>query len=203
MLRLDRIDKRPAGAAVLSGVSLDVTAGESVLVTGTTRATSALLRIAATLIPPDSGLVRIDGIDARRDPYGARQRVAYVGPGALPDAPGMQLRDLWRTVRAGRAATGTGAHYCAVLDHAGVGASHLVSTLEPAVLQAFAIALALDSSVPLVLLDDPLAVLDDQWAARANDWIAIASQAGTAVVMTSSDASPVESGCARIVHLAS
>lgn len=203
MLRLDRIDKRRAGAAVLAGVSLEVTAGESVLVTGTQSATVTLLRIAATLIPPDSGSVHIDGIDARRDPYRARQRVAYVGSGALPRWPGMQLHDLWSAARAGRAATWTDAHYRSVLDHAGVDASHPVSALQPAVRQALAIALALDNHAPIVLFDDPFAVLDDQWTVRANDWIESARQTGTAVVMTANNVSSVETSGARMVHLAS
>lgn len=203
MLRLDRIDKRHAGAAVLAGVSLEVAAGEAVLVTGTQGATSVLLRIAATLIPPDSGSVHIDGLDARRDLYRARRRVAFVGPGALPHGPDLRLHDLWATARAGRAATGRGTHYGAVLDHAGVDASHPVSALAPPVRQALAIALALDHSAPVVLFDDPFAALDDQWAPRATDWIAIAREAGRAVVITANDASKVEKGCARIVHLAS
>lgn len=203
MLRLDRIDKRHAGTAVLSHVSLDVAAGESVLVTGTARATSALLRIAATLIPPDSGSVHIDGVDARRDPYNARQRVTYVGPGAIPHEPDTPLRDLWRTARAGRGVTGTSAHYWELVDHAGVDPARAVSALPPEVRQAFAIALALDTRVPVVLLDDPFAGLDDQWTARISDWMAIASRAGTAFVVVANDVSRVERICARIAPLAS
>jgi ABC-type multidrug transport system ATPase subunit len=203
MLRLERIAKWRAGVPVLADVSLDVAAGECVAVTGPPSSLAALMRVAGTLIPPDSGSVRIDGIDAVRDPYRARQRVAYVGPTAVPCVPGMRLGDLRNTANAGRGAIGNGVHYWAVLDHAGVDPSVRATRLPPAGQRALAIALALDTRAPVVLMDDPFSVLDDEWAARAIDWIAIAGQAGRAIVIAVDDVSRIEGRCTRVVCLAS
>src|SRR6185295_9762139 len=62
----------------LDGVSLEVGAGEIVGLLGPNGAgKSTLLRTAAGLQPPDSGVVRVDGIDLWSRPIDAKQRLGY------------------------------------------------------------------------------------------------------------------------------
>ena len=59
---------------------LEVARGESLGLTGPNGSgRTTLLRIVATLVPPSSGSVKIDGLDAVRDVYRLRPRLAYVG----------------------------------------------------------------------------------------------------------------------------
>ena len=57
------------GTTVLDHVSLSVTTGEVVALLGPSGGgKSTLLRVVAGIIAPDSGIVRIDGVDVTRTP---------------------------------------------------------------------------------------------------------------------------------------
>jgi ABC-type multidrug transport system ATPase subunit len=204
MLRLDRIAKRRVGATILADVSLHVGAGECVVVTaGRESVTTALMQVAATLIPPDTGSLRIDGIDAVRDPYLARQRVAYAGRDSMPVVPGTRLRDLLAAARAVRATATDATHYNIVVSRAGGDSAALVETLSPPARTALAVALAFDSGAPVILLDNPFAALDEPWMELALSWIINASVSATAVVLAGVDPSRVVSQFVRQVQLES
>jgi ABC-2 type transport system ATP-binding protein len=190
MLRLDRISKRHGADPTLREVSLHVEAGECVVISGDSRGTTALMRVASTLIAPDAGSITIDGIDAVRDPFTARQRLAYAGPASLPLTPGVRLRDLW--------ATGPTA---ALSDFADRNSSVAVATLPPPTRAALSVAFALDRGVSLVLLDNPFAFLDQRWTERTLEWIASAADAATAVVVSGIEPSRVATRCTREFHL--
>ncbi len=66
-------------AAVFSGMTLDIKAGEIVAVTGLSGAgKSSLLKLIIALYPPQMGAVLIDGLDIRqRDPIALRRNIAY------------------------------------------------------------------------------------------------------------------------------
>jgi ABC-2 type transport system ATP-binding protein len=204
MLRLDRIAKRQAGTTILADVSLHVGAGECAVVTAAREiVTSALMRVAATLVPPDRGSVLIDGIDAVRDPYRARQRIAYAGRNAMPVVPGTRVRDLWTTARAGRATTTSAIHYNIVLSRIGGNSAALVETLPQPARTALAIALAFDSGAPVIVLDDPFAELGEPWMGLALGWIADASLSANAVLVTGVDRSRVAHQSVHHVQLES
>ncbi len=66
-------------AAVFSGMTLDIKAGEIVAVAGLSGAgKSSLLKLIIGLYPPQMGAVLIDGLDIRqRDPIALRRNIAY------------------------------------------------------------------------------------------------------------------------------
>jgi len=66
-------------AAIFSGMTLDVQAGEIVAVTGLSGSgKSSLLKLIIGLYPPQMGAVLIDGLDIRqRDPIALRRNIAY------------------------------------------------------------------------------------------------------------------------------
>jgi len=66
-------------AAVFSGMTLDIKAGEIVAVTGLSGSgKSSLLKLIIGLYPPQMGAVLIDGLDIRqRDPIALRRNIAY------------------------------------------------------------------------------------------------------------------------------
>ena len=79
MLDIVALDKTYAGGThALRGVTLRVGAGIFGLLGPNGAGKSTLLRTIATLQQPDSGSVRLDGLDLLADPAGARCRIGYL-----------------------------------------------------------------------------------------------------------------------------
>ena len=65
---------------VLDGITLEIARGELFGLLGANGAgKSTLLKLLATIALPDSGTIRIDGIESHRDPLEARRRMALCG----------------------------------------------------------------------------------------------------------------------------
>src|SRR3981189_1432158 len=72
---LRKVYQRPA----VDGLDLTVRAGEFYSLLGPNGAgKTTTLRMVAGLLPPDAGSIHVCGIDALRDPVGAKQIVAWV-----------------------------------------------------------------------------------------------------------------------------
>src|SRR3954470_16140815 len=84
LLELRGIVKRWPGtpAPVLDAVDLAVAPGEVVAVTGRNGAgKTTLLRIAAGLLLPDAGTVRVDGMDPELERAACQARIGYLSAG--------------------------------------------------------------------------------------------------------------------------
>ena len=78
MLAIEKLTRRYGDLLALDGVSLEVNTGEIVGLLGPNGAgKSTLLRTAAGLQPPDSGAVRVGGVDLWSRPIEAKQRLGY------------------------------------------------------------------------------------------------------------------------------
>ncbi len=88
MISVDGLIKRFPGAPepAVNGLSFCVPAGEVYGLLGPNGAgKTTTLRILATLLTPDAGVLRIDGHDPLTDPIGVRERIAWVpAEGGLP-----------------------------------------------------------------------------------------------------------------------
>jgi ABC-2 type transport system ATP-binding protein len=78
MLTIDRLTRRYGDLLALDSASLEVRGGEIVGLLGPNGAgKSTLLRTAAGLQPPDSGVVKIAGVELWAHPIEAKQRLGY------------------------------------------------------------------------------------------------------------------------------
>ncbi|MDG1265379.1 MAG: ABC transporter ATP-binding protein [Ilumatobacter sp.] len=151
------------GTTVLDHVSLSVTTGEVVALLGPSGGgKSTLLRVVAGIIAPDSGIVRIDGVDVTRTPTHRRgigmvfqDNQLFPHRSTLDNvAFGLKMARVGRTERqrqAGDWLTRVG------LD--GMG-SRKVTELSGGEAKRVALARTLVNEPRLVLLDEPLTGLD-------------------------------------------
>jgi ABC-2 type transport system ATP-binding protein len=78
-VEIDHISKRYGRTLALDDVAFDVPRGTVFALLGPNGAgKTTLLHILCTILAPDTGTARIDGIDVRRNPLGARQSLGVV-----------------------------------------------------------------------------------------------------------------------------
>jgi ABC-2 type transport system ATP-binding protein len=78
MLRVQGLTRRYGTLLALDDVSIETRAGEILGLLGANGAgKSTLLRVAAGVLPPDAGVVEIEGVDLWRSPLEAKRRLGY------------------------------------------------------------------------------------------------------------------------------
>ena len=176
--RVDRLTYRYPGAShdALADVSLDLRAGELVLLAGPSGGgKSTLLRALAGLVPHFhggcfAGRVVVDGLDTRRTPparIARRAGLAFQDPEAQV-VHGTALRDVAFGLESHRMPAGeleTRSREALERVDAGHLAERRLETLSGGELQRVVLAGVLAPRPPLLLLDEPTAQLDDAAAA--------------------------------------
>ena len=176
----------------VDGVSLEVGAGEVFALLGPNGAgKTTTLRMLATLLRPDTGSVRIDGVDAVSDPVGARARLAYV-PAEAGLPPRLTPREAVRLF-----ARIQGANLEAVdplLER--LGASAYADTecgsLSTGMKRRVVLARALVHAPSVLLLDEPTDGLDVGGRRQVLDALRELAAEGKAVLLSSHILSEVE-----------
>lgn len=160
MLELQGLEKAYGGRRVLAGADLVVGAGEAVaLVGGNGCGKTTTLRCIVGLAKPDSGSIRIDGIDARAHPREALERVSYLPqrPCFPPTLTAREVVEVAARLR-GRpaAAIDREIERCGLTQVAG----RFVSQLSGGERQRVGLAVTFVADVPVFLFDEPSASLD-------------------------------------------
>jgi heme ABC exporter ATP-binding subunit CcmA len=203
ILQIDSVSRRFGRRTVIDGVSLEVQSGEIHSLVGPNGSgKSTLARLAAGLLRPHGGAVRIGGEDPRLAAE-ARRRIGYLGHasllyGDLTPAQNLHfvgqlygLADLDRTI-AGR------------FDQLGVGPERdtPVRALSRGMTQRVALARSLLHRPSLLIWDEPFTGLDLASAARTVEAIRAAVAEGAAVVLISHELTELWRLTARIHVLA-
>jgi ABC-2 type transport system ATP-binding protein len=160
MLTLTGVTKSFGDRRVLAGVDLDIAAGDSVALLGANGSgKTTTLRCIVGLARPDSGTIRIDGIDAARRPMEARRRMSYL-PQKSTFPQTLTVRETLATVarlrRADRYAVQREVELCGLTDLADAGIAHLSGGER----QRLAMAVAFMPDADLYIFDEPSANLD-------------------------------------------
>ncbi len=169
------------------GFDLTVAPGASVALVGRNGAgKSTTLRVLAGVQPPTAGTVRVAGVDAARDPAGARARVGY-----CPDVGGLIPRatpweHLMLAVRLRRMAAGWEPRAQDLLDRFDLGgaADRLTATFSHGMSRRLSVVLAAFHSPAVLLLDEPFDGVDPLGVDATMQVIAEARLGGAAVLIS-------------------
>jgi len=184
-LRLRGAGRRYGERAALRDVSLELAAGQTLVVFGPNGAgKTTLLRMLATLLRPHAGEVRVLGHELPDDGYAVRGRIGFLGHEPLLYRELTGRENLHFHARLHRAVPARVEH---LLEAVGMRAraDDPVAELSRGMVQRLAVARAVLHEPELLLLDEPLANLDPAAVAQVQPLIGRAS--GHTRVLTSHD----------------
>ena len=173
---------------VIAGLDLDIAAGQLYALLGPNGAgKTTTLRMVAGLAKPDAGSIHIFGVDARRDPLGAKAITAW-----LPDEPMLYdklspmeylafVAGLWRMKPKPAAAEAERLlHWLDLWEERDTRCEGFSRGMK----QKVALAGALIHDPKLLILDEPLTGLDAAMARSVKDALRAQVDAGKTVIVT-------------------
>jgi heme ABC exporter ATP-binding subunit CcmA len=189
MIAAHNLRKVYGGTVVIDGVSLAVGAGQCLALLGPNGAgKTTVLRILATLLRPTTGTLRIDGVDALREPERVRPVLSMVAHGShvYEDLTARENLRFWETLRGGDPAPARLAAALARVELDGV-ADERVRTFSAGMKRRLALARVLLGQARVLLLDEPFTGLDRRGRKWLNEFLlAFKARGGAAVVATHS-----------------
>jgi branched-chain amino acid transport system ATP-binding protein len=195
LLRIENLQVRYGGIAALSGVSIDVAEGETVLLVGANGAgKSSTINAVIGLVPTAGGRIMFDGVTLSTVPCEERARF---GIGYAPEGrrvfPRLSVTDnvLAGAFGRGRTRQGEALDWLrSVFPLLSERANQPAGQLSGGQQQIVALARAMASFPRLLLLDEPFLGLAPVWIAQISDAIMQLRGRGTTVLMTEQMARP-------------
>jgi ABC-2 type transport system ATP-binding protein len=200
MLALRGIVRAFGGRRAVDGVSLDVAAGEAVLLVGRNGAgKTTVLRIAAGFLDPDAGDVVVAGIAMARERARAQAKLGYLpehapAPGELTVREHLVLRARQKRVAA------AGLDRAIALAGLGDTLRQRIATLSKGFRQRVGLADALLGDPPLVILDEPTSGMDPIQVRQLREHLAVAAR-DRAVLVSSHAVADLEPLATRVAVL--
>ena len=181
-VRCDAVSRRFGERLALDGVTLEVAAGERVILTGGNGAgKTTLLRLLATVLRPHAGTVRVAGRELPREARSVRPLIGYLGhePLVYPGLTAGENLDLYAALQGAG-----GSEVDAALELVGLERRRgdLASALSRGMRQRLALARAVVHRPAILLLDEPTTGLDDDGRERLRGLLA--SHLGATVIST-------------------
>ena len=174
---------------VLDGVSFTLAPGQCLALLGPNGAgKTTLLRLLATLLRPTAGSLRVDGIDAVREPDRVRPLLGVVAHGSYvyEDLTARENLRFWEIMRGGEASP---ARLAAALGQVELDAvaDERVRTFSAGMKRRLGLARVLLARARVLLLDEPFTGLDRRGQKWVNEFLlAFKAGGGTAVLATHS-----------------
>jgi heme exporter protein A len=200
-IRFEKIEKRYGGLYALRRVSLEIAAGECVVLAGRNGSgKTTLLRIAARLVRPSAG--NVTSLDGKENAAGAASRLGFVAHATMvydelnaEENLVLFARLLGIAEPAARAAE--------LLEEVGLAErrSSLVRTFSRGMRQRMAIARALLNDPAVLLLDEPATGLDPQAVSWLAGTLRQMREAGRTIVMSLHGESEISSLATRAIRL--
>jgi len=203
MISVRGLDKTYDQSHVLAGVTLDVARGECLGVEGPAGGgKTTLLRILATLVPPTSGVIIVDGLDTVAYLFEIRRRIAFTSAACVPNDR-LRVEEYARFIagtRTGRRKAAPASEIQKALRRAGLAPDARMESLEPGDQMALALTAALVSRPAVLLIDQPFQPLDSARRALFVEWLGEARTSGTTLVMATGDDEDARALCQRVLR---
>jgi len=206
VIRVDGLHKSLGDTEILRGVTFGAPTGSITGLLGPNGAgKTTTMRVLATLLQPDRGVVEIDGLDASTAAHEVRRRIGLVTeePGLFERLTGReQLRFVAEVHGVGR--SGADAAIDRLADQFGLGADvdRRAGELSKGNRQKLSLARALVHDPPVLLLDEPTANLDVVASAALEDvLLAPGVLTDRTVLLSTHSVEEAERLCARVVGL--
>jgi ABC-2 type transport system ATP-binding protein len=202
VIEVENLTRQYGDRTAVSGISFSVRKGEIIGFLGPNGAgKSTTLRMLTGYLRPTDGAIRVGGVDAVRDPIGARRFIGYL-PESVPLYKEMRVEEYLR-YRARLKDVPRG-QVAARIDHVLAQADirdvrqRIIGQLSKGYRSRVGLADALVADPPLLVLDEPTAGLDPNQIRQVRDLIR--SMAGEKTIMLSTHILPeVESTCSRVL----
>jgi heme exporter protein A len=201
MIEIKKLTKQADNKLILRGIDLSIEKGETVAILGPNGAgKSTLLKVLATLIKPSSGLVKINGLDLKKNHLEIKKLFGYLPHSSLLYDHYSPLENL---VFFGKLYGVTNAEDRAIELVKEVGLSFFlnepVKNFSRGMIQRIAIARSIVHEPELLLLDEPHTGLDQGAISILNNVILSMKAKGTTTLMVTHDFKQAAEICDRII----
>lgn len=204
MIQVSNLSKKYGSYSALKNLSFSASKGEILGLLGPNGAgKTTTLKILTGVFPPDSGSVKVDGLDIGKDSLKIRKRLGYL-PETNPLYPELRVREFLafrakikkvpRKIRNQRIQTVL--KQCLLEDVS----QRIIGTLSKGVKQRIGLAEALVSDPAVLILDEPTIGLDPHQLRKFRQLIQKLASSRT-ILFSSHILSEVESICSRVVIL--
>lgn len=201
MIEIKKLTKQADNKLILRGVDLSIHKGETVGILGPNGAgKSTLLKVLASLIKPTSGMIKINGLDLKKDSLEIKKLLGYLPHSSLLYDHYSPLENL---VFFGNIYGVKNVEQKAAELVKEVGLSFFlnepVKNFSRGMIQRIAIARAIIHEPEVLLLDEPHTGLDQGAIAILNNVILSMKEKGTTTLMVTHDFKQAAEICDRIV----
>ena len=188
---IDLTKRYPDGRLALDALNLKVEPGEIFCLLGANGAgKTTTLNLFMNFTQPTAGKVRINGIDAVRNPTEAKKHVAYLMESVALYGSLTAMQNLEFFARLGGRFDCTRDDYAMAMRRVGLperSFTQPVRTFSKGMRQKLGIAMAMIKEAPALLLDEPLASLDPQAAVELVETLKMLRSRGRAILLTTHD----------------
>ena len=191
----------PGGVQALKGVSLQMPAGMFGLLGPNGAGKTTLMKILATLLEPDSGDAKMNGLDLIADKAETRKILGYLPQdfGLYPTLTATQMLDYFAKLKGIADRKERRALVDALLDRVNLSAerNRRLGGFSGGMRQRVGIAQALIGNPKLLIVDEPTAGLDPEERSRLHNLLAESAGENTVVLLSTHIVSDVSNLCDR------
>ncbi|MCA1633052.1 MAG: ABC transporter ATP-binding protein [Acidobacteria bacterium] len=203
MLSIEGLTKTyPSGVRALKDINLEIPSGMFGLLGPNGSGKTTLMKIAATLLEPDSGRVSIDGDDLVTHKQDARRRLGYLPQefGLYPTLTAEQTLDYFAKLKGVFDGQERKALVGALLERVNLSSSggQKVGGFSGGMRQRLGIAQAIIGQPRLIIVDEPTAGLDPEERARFHNLLSEIAGEETTVILSTHIVSDVSNLCERM-----
>jgi ABC-type multidrug transport system ATPase subunit len=203
MLQIEELTKSyPNGVQALKGINLEVPPGVFGLLGPNGAGKTTLMKILATLLEPDAGAARLNGLDLIADKHSARAALGYLPQefGLYPSFTAEQMLNYFARLKGVADGRERGALVGALLEKVNLSSARRqkVGGFSGGMRQRLGIAQALIGLPKLLIVDEPTAGLDPEERIRFHNLLSEVASDDAVVILSTHIVSDVSNLCARM-----